>query len=138
MTDVLTPEQRSYCMSRIQGRDTKPELIVRKMLHALGYRYKLHDKLLPGKPDLVFPGRKKVIFVHGCFWHRHKCRWGQVTPRTNTEFWNNKLHNNIERDKTIKKLLKYSHWQILIVWECQTRLERRDWLLKRILSFLDP
>lgn len=137
MTDVLTPEQRSYCMSRIQSRDTKPEVVVRKMLHSLGYRYKLHDKSLPGKPDLVFPGRKKIILVHGCFWHRHNCRWGKVKPQTNTDFWNDKLQKNVERDKRTRKELKKMGWKVFVVWECHTRQKRREWLLERLVSFLD-
>ena len=82
MVDVLTPKQRQFCMSRIQGKDTRPEMVVRRMVHALGYRYRLHVRSLPGCPDLVFPSREKVIFVHGCFWHRHNCRYGRVRPAT--------------------------------------------------------
>ena len=86
MVDVHTPEQRSFNMSRIRGRDTKPEMIVRSIVHQMGYRFRLHRKDLPGKPDLVLPGRRKIIFVHGCFWHMHRCRYGRVVPRTNTDF----------------------------------------------------
>ena len=89
--DVLTPEQRQRCMASISGKNTKPELIVRKLLHSLGYRYRLHYSNLPGKPDLVFPGKRKVIFIHGCFWHRHDCKKGKSLPANNAVFWQKKL-----------------------------------------------
>ncbi len=132
--DVLTPEQRSYCMSRIQGKDTKPEMIVRKVLHALGYRYRLHVRSLPGKPDLVFPAPRKVIFVHGCFWHRHNCRFGRVTPKTRGEFWKTKLEGNQSRDRKNRRDIRNKGWEPFVVWECQTR--RMEWLLPRLLEFL--
>src|SRR5581483_5419780 len=99
MADVLTPEQRSRCMSRIRGKDTGPELVVRSMAHRMGYRFRLHSRLLPGRPDLVFPGLRKVVFVHGCFWHMHRCRFGRVTPVTNATFWMNKRSGNMRRDR---------------------------------------
>ena len=134
MPDVLTPEQRRFCMSRIQGRDTKPEMIVRRMLHALGYRYRLHVRALPGTPDLVFPSRGKIIFVHGCFWHRHNCRYGRVRPATRREFWRRKLEGNQQRDRQTRRKLRRMGWDVLTVWECQTRAP--DVLLGRLVRYL--
>ena len=121
MTDVHTPEQRSFNMSRIGSKNTKPEMTVRKIVHGLGYRYRLHRKDLPGKPDLVFPSRRKIIFVHGCFFHLHDCRYGQVIPKTNAEFWKTKRELNVERDKKNELELESDDWEILIIWECMTR-----------------
>lgn len=121
MPDVHTPEQRSFNMSRIKNRDTKPEMRVRAITHGMGYRYRLHRKDLPGKPDLAFPARKKVIFVHGCFFHMHNCRYGQVVPRTNAEFWAKKRRSNVERDSKNIVALREMGWQVLTVWECETR-----------------
>jgi len=137
MTDVLTPEQRRKCMSSIKGRDTSPEMIVRRMVHSFGYRYSLHRKDLPGKPDLVFSRSKKVIFVHGCFWHVHRCRYGKVKPKTNAQFWTDKRESNRMRDMRNRKLLKKIGWGTLIVWECWTRdIKKLQQLESRILSFL--
>lgn len=135
MTDVLNPEQRSYCMSNIHSKNTKPELYVRSLIHKMGYRYRLHKSNVPGKPDLVFKGLNKVIFVHGCFWHMHKCQFGKVKPLTNTEFWEKKRHSNVERDKKVKKLLKKEGWAILVIWECELKDESK--LLLKISNFLD-
>jgi DNA mismatch endonuclease (patch repair protein) len=121
MTDVHTPEQRSRNMASIRGKDTKPEKIVRSLLHKLGYRYRLHRRDLPGRPDLVFSSRRKVIFVHGCFWHMHDCRWGRVTPATNTDFWQNKRRGNCDRDVKALEALTAVGWKALVVWECQTK-----------------
>ena len=134
MVDVLTPKQRKYCMSRIQGKDTQPEMIVRKMVHALGYRYRLHVRSLPGCPDLVFPSRQKVIFVHGCFWHRHNCKYGKVRPATRKAFWQKKLEGNKERDKKNRRKLRKQGWEILTIWECQTR--KPENLIERIVKYL--
>nr|VFK15759.1 MAG: T/G mismatch-specific endonuclease [Candidatus Kentron sp. LPFa]VFK28811.1 MAG: T/G mismatch-specific endonuclease [Candidatus Kentron sp. LPFa] len=136
MTDVLTPDQRKRCMSAIRGKDTKPEMIVRRMVHGMGYRYRLHYKGLPGRPDLVFPGRRKVIFVHGCFWHMHDCDYGRVRPGTNSEFWEKKRRGTENRDRNNGELLRQLGWDVLIVWECQTRKEKEA-LFKRLLVFLD-
>lgn len=119
--DVHTPEQRRRNMSRIRSKDTKPEMVVRKMVHGMGYRYRLHRKDLPGKPDLVFPSMKMVIFVHGCFWHMHRCRFGRVKPETNAEFWEKKRKSNVERDKKNRKQLKKQGWDVLVIWECWLR-----------------
>jgi len=136
MVDDLTPEQRSYCMSRIRSKDTKPEIIVRKIAHSLGYRFRLHRRDLPGKPDLVFPLRKKVVLVHGCFWHKHDCRFGRVISATNRRYWKEKRANNVERDKRMRRELHRLGWEILVIWECQTRPDRREWLMERLMSFL--
>lgn len=118
--DVVTSEQRSAMMSRIRGKDTKPELIVRRLAHTLGYRFRLHRRDLPGAPDLVFPGRKKVVFVHGCFWHRHPgCRFA-YKPKSNTKFWERKFDSNIERDARVLRELQERGWSPLVIWECET------------------
>jgi len=115
--DVLTPTQRSLCMSRIRGRDTKPEMLIRRGLFARGFRYRLHDGTLPGRPDLVFPARRAVIFVHGCFWHAHDCALFTL-PATRREFWENKLRANRERDASAITALEQGGWRVLVIWEC--------------------
>jgi len=122
-------------MSRIRGKDTKPEMIVRRLVHAAGYRYRLHRRDLPGCPDLVFPGRGKVIFVHGCFWHRHRCRYGRSMPSTRKAFWKRKLEANRARDRKNRRALRRQGWDVFVVWECQTK--RPDWLLPRLVNFLE-
>jgi DNA mismatch endonuclease (patch repair protein) len=118
--DVVTAEARSALMSRIRGRDTKPELIVRRLAHALGYRFRLHRRDLPGAPDLVFPGRRKVVFIHGCFWHQHPgCRYA-YKPKSNTEFWQKKFSANMERDVRVLLELRERGWSPLVIWECET------------------
>ncbi len=120
MTDVLTLEQRHLNMSRVRGRDTKPEMIIRRGLHARGLRFRLHRRDLPGRPDLVFPRYRAVVFVHGCFWHGHDCKLNK-TPDTRTGFWEAKRHGNAERDqKAISDLLR-DGWRVLVVWECALR-----------------
>jgi len=121
MTDVHRCEQRSFNMSRIRGRDTKPELLVRSIVHQLGFRFRLHHRDLPGKPDLVLSRHRKIIFVHGCFWHMHRCRYGRVTPRTNAEFWQEKRQSTVARDRRNRQALRKQGWEILTVWECWTR-----------------
>ena len=118
MTDKLTPEKRSWNMSRIKGRDTAPELAVRKLLHAAGYRFRLHRKDLPGRPDIVLPKHKTVIFVHGCFWHSHGCK-DSGTPKTNTGFWASKLADNARRDIKNQTLLTQQGWNVQVIWECE-------------------
>jgi DNA mismatch endonuclease, patch repair protein len=120
-------------MSRIRGGDTKPELIVRRLVHGLGYRYRLHVGKLPGRPDLVFSARRKVIFVHGCFWHQHECKRG-ARPAANREFWTTKLARNRERDAAAVQALKALGWRVMIVWECQIRDNQA--LTRRIVRFL--
>lgn len=120
MADVLTPEQRQRNMSRIRGRDTKPEMLVRRGLHARGLRYLLHDRKLPGRPDLVFPRYGAVVFVHGCFWHAHGCALSKL-PATRQEFWNKKLAENAARDRRAIEALLADGWRVLVVWECALR-----------------
>jgi len=121
MTDVLTKKQRSYNMSQIRSKDTRPEIHVRSIVHRLGYRYALHRKDLPGKPDMVLTRHRKIIFIHGCFWHMHKCRYGKVKPATNVDFWRAKREGNVARDKNNLRKLRKDGWKVLVVWECWTR-----------------
>lgn len=119
--DIFSREQRSEVMSRIRGRDTKPEMLVRRAAHALGYRFRLHRNDLPGRPDLVFPKRRIALFVHGCFWHRHPgCRLA-YNPKSNTQFWNGKFERNVERDRRTIDELRTLGWTPKVIWECQTR-----------------
>lgn len=122
-------------MSLIRGRDTGPEKIVRRLAWGMGYRYRLHLKKLPGKPDLVFIGRQKVIFVHGCFWHQHKKCRQYVMPRTRLEFWLPKLKSNSQRDAMIRRRLRNAGWRVLVVWECQLKNQAR--LRDRLRTFLE-
>jgi DNA mismatch endonuclease (patch repair protein) len=121
MPDVLTPEQRSYNMSRIRSKNTSPEMFVRRLVHGMGFRYRLHSKHLPGRPDLVFASKRRVIFVHGCYWHMHDCRWGRVMPATNAVFWREKRKANVERDRKNMERLTADGWKVLVVWECSVR-----------------
>jgi len=137
--DKVTAARRSVNMSRIRSRDTKPEMVVRRLLHAAGYRYRLHAKDLPGKPDVVFRARRKAIMIHGCFWHQHeevKCLDGR-RPKSNTAYWNDKLQKNVERDLRHVSQLETSGWKVLVVWECEMKSESE--LLMRLRTFLgDP
>jgi DNA mismatch endonuclease (patch repair protein) len=121
MTDVHTPEQRSRNMAAIKGAHTKPEILVRRALYSLGYRYRLHRKDLPGKPDIVLSKLRTVIFVHGCFWHSHDCRWGRVIPKTRAEFWAEKRGGTVQRDARKALALEELGWRVLTIWECETR-----------------
>lgn len=134
MVDVLTPEQRHLVMSRIRSKDTKPEMIVRRLLYAQGYRYRLHAKDLPGKPDIVFRGRRKVIFVNGCFWHSHSCSNGRHTPQSNVEFWKTKRQRTVERDAQVQSLMATMGWEVLVIWECG--LQDKEILLESLCRFL--
>lgn len=121
MTDILTPEQRRHCMQSIRGKDTKPEIKVRKVCHALGYRFRLHRRDLPGSPDLVFPRLRLCLFVHGCFWHRHPgCKFAYM-PKSRMEFWQNKFEGNVERDNRTESNLRKLGWRVEIIWECETK-----------------
>ncbi len=135
MADNRSPESRSALMSRIGGKNTAPELVVRRLLHALGYRFRLHRRDLPGTPDIVFPARRKVIFVNGCFWHAHGCRIGRP-PKSRQEFWLPKLERNRSKDARNRRALRNSGWGVLTVWQCQTRSQNR--LAAQFLSFLGP
>jgi DNA mismatch endonuclease (patch repair protein) len=119
MADTLSPAERSVRMSRIRGRDTRPELVLRRILHALGLRYRLQGKGLPGTPDLVFPRHKVVVFVHGCFWHRHAGCKIASTPKSNTAFWTEKFAKNVARDARMASSLEQLGWRVLVVWECE-------------------
>lgn len=133
--DVHTPEQRSRNMSAIRGKDTKPEMVVRGIVHALGYRYRLHRRDLPGVPDLVFPRLQKIINVHGCFWHMHTCRYGSVVPKSNSAFWQTKRTGNVGRDRSTLRRLRASGWDVLTVWECETK--KNSHLANRLCKFLE-
>lgn len=132
--DIVSREKRSRMMAGIKGKDTKPELAVRRIVHAMGFRFRLHRRDLPGSPDLVFPRLRRVIFVHGCFWHQHPgCRFA-YTPKSNTQFWLNKLEGNTRRDALAVTMLGALGWQVLIVWECET--SEQSALTLKINSFL--
>ena len=123
MPDTLSPALRSERMGRVRGRDTKPELVVRRLLHGMSYRYRLQAKDLPGRPDIVFRKRRRAIFVHGCFWHRHAdpaCRLARL-PKSRLDFWLPKLEGNAKRDATNVERLEAMGWQVLVVWECELR-----------------
>lgn len=121
MVDHLSKEKRSWNMSRIRSKNTKPEMIVRSILHRMGYRFRLHRKDLPGKPDIVLPKYKTVIFVHGCFWHRHPNCKDSTIPTSNVEFWNAKFNGNVARDAANQKELKSMGWDVVIIWECEIK-----------------
>lgn len=125
MVDTLSPAERSARMARIRSGNTMPELFLRKELHRLGFRYRLHARNLPGKPDLVFPRYKAVVFVHGCFWHRHGGCKIATTPKSNTEFWVNKFERNTSRDARVAKELQALGWNVVVAWECEANNERR-------------
>ncbi|SEO62469.1 T/G mismatch-specific endonuclease [Duganella sp. CF517] len=119
MVDSLDQAARSAVMARVRGKNTKPEMIVRKLVFAAGYRYRLHVRKLPGSPDLVFPSRKKVIFVHGCFWHRHDNCAASRIPKSRVDFWSDKLNGNKARDQRNQEALIHAGWRVLVVWECE-------------------
>jgi DNA mismatch endonuclease (patch repair protein) len=131
--DRLTPQHRSWLMSQVKGRNTTPELAVRRMLYAEGYRYRLHRSDLPGKPDIVFGPKRKIVFVNGCFWHGHGCSKGRL-PKTNQSFWTAKILANRARDRRNSERLRLSGWKILVIWQCQ--LKNPLALRKRIIDFL--
>lgn len=137
MVDSLTKLERSRRMSLVRSVDTKPERRVRSLLHSNGYRYRLHVRELPGTPDLVFPTRKKLIFVHGCFWHQHRCKLGHRIPKSRVAFWTTKLGGNRNRDKRIRYKLQRLGWKILVVWECQLQKYDDTRLLGVLKGFLD-
>lgn len=135
--DTLTPRQRSERMSRVRGKDTAPEMRLRKLIHGMGYRYRLHVGNLPGRPDLVFSSRRKVIFLHGCFWHRHpdrNCKLARL-PKSRQEFWLPKLEGNKARDHKVLAELRAGGWDVLVIWECE--MNRTEWLQETIRNFLD-
>jgi DNA mismatch endonuclease (patch repair protein) len=131
--DTLTPEQRSAQMAKVRSRNTKPEMLVRCLVHRMGYRYRLHRRDLPGKPDLVFGPKKKVIFVHGCFWHGHDCSLGRI-PKSRVDFWEAKIRSNRSRDESQLARLEESGWKSLVIWECQ--LKKAEEIEIKIREFL--
>ena len=134
LMDVHDQKTRSYNMSRVKGKDTKPEEIVRKYLFSQGFRYRKNDKRLPGKPDIVLPKYKTVIFVNGCFWHKHEgCKYF-VWPKSNSEFWKEKIESNIVRDKKQYEELKNAGWHVIIVWECELKKKQRMDTLERLVT----
>ena len=133
--DTLTPEQRSALMARIRGVDTKPELFVRRALHGQGYRFRLHGRGLPGKPDIVFKKRKRAVFVHGCFWHRHGCK-RTTHPKSRQDYWQDKFAKNVARDRRNAALLADDGWDIFVAWECE--VDSDETLLQRLMEFLGP
>ncbi|TVQ30812.1 MAG: DNA mismatch endonuclease Vsr [Phycisphaeraceae bacterium] len=133
--DVLTPKQRRRNMQAIRSSGSRAELIVRRLVHSMGYRYRLHRSDLPGTPDLVLPRHRKIIFVHGCFWHRHpRCRYA-YTPGSNVAFWKKKFNENVARDRRVSRELQRMGWKVIIVWECQCR--DPDKLAERLATALD-
>jgi len=135
--DTVPQSKRSEVMSRVRSKDSKPEMIVRRLAFGLGYRYRLHDRRLPGRPDLVFAGRRRIIFVHGCFWHRHtakSCKLARL-PKSRLGFWEPKLEGNRIRDRRIKSELRNLGWEVLTIWECQ--LTNLASVSKRVRTFLE-
>jgi DNA mismatch endonuclease (patch repair protein) len=135
--DIWSPEKRSAVMARIRGKDTKPELIVRSLLHRSGVRFSLRRKDLPGKPDIVLPKYKTVVFVHGCFWHRHKGCKVATTPKTRTDFWQAKFDSNVARDQRNQRDLKKAGWQVIVLWECEI-LRDPFKAVEKVLKRIDP
>ena len=132
--DVLTREQRRRCMSQVKGKDTKPEVLVRRLLHGMGYRFRLHAKDLPGRPDVVMPRHRKIVQVHGCFWHGHRGCRRATRPSTNVDFWSNKIEGNQRRDVRTRRKLRSMGWEVLVIWQCQTR--DRQGVEKRLERFM--
>ncbi len=132
--DPLTPEQRSRTMRAVKSKDTTPEWVVRRLVHGMGFRYRLHVRSLPGQPDLVFPGRKKVIFVNGCFWHGHRGCPNATVPASRPDYWLAKLQKNRTRDVRNVRALRDDGWDVMVVWECETRDMKR--LTARLTTFL--
>ncbi len=136
MTDIFSKQKRSQIMSKISGKDTKPEIKVRKYLFSKGFRYRKNVKTLPGKPDIVLPKYKTVIFVHGCFWHGHNCPAGKL-PETRKEFWENKIRGNVERDKRNKIELEKNGWRVITVWQCELKNKKiQEETLNRLVTSL--
>lgn len=133
----MTSEQRSRIMRAVKGENTAPEMAVRRLVHGMGYRYRLHRRGLPGKPDLVFAGRRKVIFVHGCFWHGHACKRGRRVPKANRDYWTRKIARNRERDQEHLAALRAAKWRALVIWECEVEHADTEQRLRRFLDTAD-
>lgn len=136
MPDQFSQAERSRVMRAVKSGDTAPELVVRRLIHSLGYRFRLHRRDLPGRPDIVLPRLGKAIFVHGCFWHRHACEAGQSTPATRVDYWQAKFDRNVTRDRRTLRQLRQAGWSVLVVWECQTHMAKRAALTARVERFL--
>ena len=135
MPDVFDPQKRSAIMRAVRSANTSPELVVRKLLHAMGYRFRLHRRDLPGRPDIVLPRHRKIVLVHGCFWHQHHGCKRAVRPQTNVEFWNAKLEKNLARDAEKLHALEAAGWEVLVLWQCQTtRKEELERILRAFLT----
>lgn len=134
---TTTDPARSATMRAVKSKDTGPEMVVRRLVHQLGFRFRLHRKDLPGKPDLVFPGRRKIVLVHGCFWHGHDCNRGARQPKANADYWKEKITRNVDRDHRNIAALCAGGWEPLIVWECQTPKALQDSLRDKLKNFLD-
>ena len=135
MADTFTKSERSRIMAAVKSRDTAPEMVVRRLVHKMGFRYRLHVRALPGAPDLVFPRSGKVIFVSGCFWHMHSCGRCRI-PSSRRAYWIKKLERNAARDKTVRRKLRRDDWQVMVIWECQTARAKLDRLRDRVGRFL--
>ncbi len=135
MSDDHTPEQRSYNMSRIRRKNTSPEMIVRQYLFSRGLRYRIDDKRFPGRPDLVFPKYKTVVFINGCFWHHHDCKYF-VWPKSNTEYWVPKIQRNVERDVFNQASIRNMGWNVIIVWECELKKDNRTNTLEKLYKII--
>lgn len=134
--DTFNAAKRSWIMSLVRSEDTTPELFVRRLVHRMGYRFRLHRRDLPGCPDMVFPSRRKVIFVHGCFWHQHRCKRGRRIPKSNNAYWRSKLGRNVERDRKNQRRLRTMGWDVLVLWECQLHMENIEALTTKIHKFM--
>jgi DNA mismatch endonuclease (patch repair protein) len=135
MADVFNRKKRSEIMRAVRSTDTTPELVVRRLVYGLGFRYRLHVRSITGSPDLVFRSRRKVIFVHGCFWHRHSCADGRSTPASHRDYWMAKFSRNRDRDVKVRRNLRLAGWKILVIWECHTKNPKR--LKPKLKSFID-
>ncbi len=136
MSDILTKEQRHRCMSNVKSKNTKPEIMVRKFLFSNGYRYRVNRKDLPGKPDIVLPKYRTVVFINGCFWHGHQnCKYATI-PKSNHEFWLSKINGNVERDKLIREKLSQLGWNVIEIWQCQLKPHEKETTLNHLISIL--
>lgn len=136
MADTFTRSERSRIMAAVKSKDTTPELRIRRLVHSLGYRYRLQVRSLPGTPDLVFPRLRKIIDVNGCFWHMHSCGRCRI-PSSRRDYWIAKIERNAARDKRTRRELRKLGWEVLVIWECQIKPSREDWLRRRLVAFLD-
>ncbi len=136
MTDRLTSTQRSAYMSKIRSKGTRPEMVVRQLVHGMGYRYRLHVRKLPGCPDIVFPKSRTIILIQGCFWHQHSCNEGQRVPKSRLDYWIAKITGNVRRDRMNRRQLRRLGWRVLVIWECQTAPRNEGQLVHRLKRFL--